>query len=79
MRDPDWSMYSDTKHITESATARLASNLKRALREAYGIHSTRYNYTSNKRKLDSNPNRRMNDFKTEPNKLVGTYGSWSTW
>ncbi len=37
LRDDDWSMYDDAKHITKAAIPRLVSNIKRALRKAYGI------------------------------------------
>ena len=38
LRDPGWSMFRDAKHITKDAIPRFASNIKRALRSAYGIN-----------------------------------------
>ena len=40
LRDPEWTMFFDTKHIHRLAVPRFAANLKRVLREAYGITNT---------------------------------------
>ena len=37
LRDDNWSMFDDSKHVTEAAVPRLVSNIKRALRKSYGI------------------------------------------
>ena len=37
LRDDDWSMFDDSKHVSEAAVPRLVSNIKRALRKSYGI------------------------------------------
>ena len=41
LRDPSWSMYRDEKHIKNEKIAKLAANLIKALKTAYGITSKR--------------------------------------
>ena len=60
LRNDDWSLHEDVKHISESATPRLVSNIKRALRKAYGITAdgskprvSNSGSTSNKHSVDS--------------------------
>ena len=88
LRDPEWSMFTDTKHVSEAATARLASNLKRALREAYGvtkpyIHRSSFvrsypkdRYPNDRNNANSditNTNRRLNTLKMHLNNFVENY------
>ena len=37
LRDDEWSMYNDVKHVSEAAVPRLISNIKRALRKSHGV------------------------------------------
>ena len=37
LRDDEWSMYDDVKHVSEAAVPRLVSNIKRALRKSHGV------------------------------------------
>ena len=41
LRDPDYTFFDDAKHIKKTTTGRYASNLKIALRKAYGIEDPR--------------------------------------
>ena len=44
MRDSNWSLYYDNKHISKNGIRKFAANLKVGLRAAYGIKS-KYNNT----------------------------------
>ena len=57
LRDETFSMFRDIKHIQKTKIAKFASNLKIALRKAYGVKSTRFSrkeeYTGIKNHLQS--------------------------
>ena len=47
LRDPEWSMFHDAKHVDRNAIPRFTANLKKALRSAYGIANTSYTRNHN--------------------------------
>ena len=47
LRDPDYSFFDDSKHIKKTKVGRYASNLKIALRKAYGIEDPRERNSGN--------------------------------
>ena len=67
MRDVNWSMYGDVKHISKMAVPKFASNLKRALRKAYGKDET----FSNHRRGSQN----YSNFRVRRNNPQQIYGS----
>ena len=47
LRDPEYTFFDDAKHIKKTKVGRYASNLKIALRKAYGIEDPRERNTGN--------------------------------
>ena len=50
LRSGDGHMFADVKHITREAIPIFVSNMKHALREAYGLHKNVNNYNRSDRK-----------------------------
>ena len=77
MRNDEWSLYDDIKHISKHGTAKFASNMKRAFRQAFGIVTKHQNLDNDmlcNSKSKQNYNTRnaiINDYKKEMlNKLA---------
>ena len=56
LRDEDYFMFTDVKHISRNAVPRFAANLKRALRSAYGEKSSFQRNRTNRHNLNHNHN-----------------------
>ena len=59
MRNDEWSLYDYIKHISKHGTAKFASNMKRAFRQAFGIVTKHHNLDNDKDML-CNSNSRQN-------------------
>ena len=54
LRDPNWSMFRDVKHIKRVKAAKFAANIIRALKISYGISSKRELFSSRYSAVTSN-------------------------
>ena len=62
LRDSEWSMFADIKHIHQSAAPKFAANIKRALRAAYNIPPFQRKFQSRYRQSGMNDRNERNEY-----------------